>query len=609
MKLSISWLIVALGCLLGLVALVALGMVHVWPDRPPAPAWVGITGIALEGLTFLIGSLVALRNRRLAGVIFLSVMPVAALCFAYPGVLVWRDGEGLFPLLAWWGPFLLVGLFWWRTGKHGWPSLVQARSWSLRKRAAALAATCVTILFLDVALTVIFIGLGSSLFSGDCSGRPPFLHPLFPNHAVFTARVVFAARSLNALTDEDDFLRPPGPDRAVGDWAIGIVEERFWGMPLWTHFVQLTNHVYWEGETYFVDGFRYEGFLTRFLPIVEGGAGGCTRTMPVQDAVVDLRLLRTPPPPGSARVMGYVRGPEIFTPGNVRPRKPAFVAGATLDVTGASWSGRITTDSGGLYQLDGLAPGDYTLRLLTPDTQTAGFFDNWGSPAVIHLDNGGVAERNFELFWNGRIEGTVSDDSGTPARVWVELLSADGMQLPGYAHHFEMTAKDGSYQFRKIPQGRYLVVVNRYGPRNESPHDIQYYPRAVRKENAQVLELANKGQRLGGISFRTPRLAQRNTQVRVTWADGTAVAGTYVCVAYENTDAYEEPAGGDCINADQDGLAVIRTYGGSQVRISAKQYVDRDNRRLFDTVYSQPVQYGADQIPNTVHLVLNFVKP
>ena len=54
---------------------------------------------------------------------------------------------------------------------------------------------------------------------------------------------------------------------------------------------------------------------------------------------------------------------------------------------------------------------------------------------------------------------------------------------------------------------------------------------------------------------------------------------------------------------------MIRTYGGSQVRISAKQYVDRDNHRLSDTVYSQRVQYVADQIPNTVNLVLNFVKP
>lgn len=180
--------------------------------------------------------------------------------------------------------------------------------------------------------------------------------------------------------------------------------------------------------------------------------------------------------------MGHVRGPEIFTPGIVRPQKPAFIAGATIEVTGPAWASTITTDSEGVYELDGLAPGDYTLQLSTPDTQTVGSFDNDGSPAAIHLDSGGVVERNFQVLWDGRIEGKVYDESGTPARARVKLLSADGRQLPGYVHSYEQTAKGGSYQFRRIPQGRYLVVVNPTGPHGEWPHDIQYYPGAVHKE-------------------------------------------------------------------------------------------------------------------------------
>ncbi len=668
LKLSISWLIVALGCLVGLTACVGLGLGHVNSPSDRSPAWwFGVIGLALLGLTFLIGSFVALQHRRLAGVIFLAVMPVGACCLAYSssGFLVWRDGGGYFetpfpataiglailfyapflpPLLMWrrkkraaiafaltafiaglifaysrwtptllpnlmgWSlPFLIPGLFWVRTGKLGWPSLVQARSWSLTKRVSAFAAACVAFLCLDVVLTVIVSGLGSSLYSGTCGGRQLFRDPLFPTQAVFTARVVFAARSMDSLGDGPNGLRPSGPDRRVGEWAIGIVQERFWGMPRWTRLVLLTNFVYWEGETYFVDGYRVEGLMTQFLPIVEGGIS-CSRTKPVQDAVVDLRLLRRPPPPGGTRVMGHVRGPEIFTPRLVRPRKPAFIAGATIEVTGPAWTRTITTDSAGVYELDGLAPGDYTLRLSTPDTQTVGSFDNDGSPAAIHLDNGGVVERNFELLWDGRIEGKVSDDSGTPARAWVELLSADGRRIPGYVKSSEKTAEDGSYEFRRIPQGRYLVVVNPGGPDGEKPYDIQYYPGAVRKEKAQVLELAN-GQRLGGISFRIPLLAERSTRVRVTWADGTAAAGAHVCVAYENTDAYEFLAGERCIkDTDQNGVAVIGTYGRSLVRVFATEYVYREDQQLPDSFQSQPVQHAADQVPNTVNLVLNSVK-
>ena len=95
-----------------------------------------------------------------------------------------------------------------------------------------------------------------------------------PTQAVFTARVVFAC-PLDRRSERRGtavFARP-GRDREVGDWAIGIVQERFWGMPRWTRLVLLTNYVYWEGETYFVDGRRDEGLLTQFLPIVEGGIG------------------------------------------------------------------------------------------------------------------------------------------------------------------------------------------------------------------------------------------------------------------------------------------------------------------------------------------------
>jgi hypothetical protein len=262
----------------------------------------------------------------------------------------------------------------------------------------------VAFLCLDVVLTVVLYGLRTNLYNGDCQGTQAFLRPLVPTQAVFTAKVVFAARSIDALVDEHNGLHPSGRDRKVGDWAIGIVQERFWGMPHWTRLVLLTNYIYWEGETYFVDGRRAEGLLIQFLPFVVGGIG-CSRTKPVQDAIIDLRLLRRPPPPGGTRVLGYVRGPEIFTSGIVRPRKPAFIAGAKIEVTGPAWASPITTDSAGVYELDGLAPGDYTLQPSTPDTQAVWSFDNDGPPAKIHLDNDRVVERNFQLLWDGRIEG------------------------------------------------------------------------------------------------------------------------------------------------------------------------------------------------------------
>lgn len=602
LKLSLSWLIVALSCLVGLLVCVGLGFAQVSSlNGSPAShlAWCGVAGMALLGLALLTSSLVAVRNRRTAGFILLAAMPVAAACLAYSTS---DDGMWLPPLAGWSVPFLLPGLFWVLTEKRGWPSLVQDRPRALKTRVSAVAVTCVAVLCLDVVLTVILSGLGSSLFSGTCGGHPPYRRAGFPNHAVFTARVIFAARSIEARGAVDG-LRPTGPDGDVGDWAIGVVQEDFWGMPRWTRIVLLKNNVYWNGETYFVDGRRAGGLLTQLLPIVEGGVG-CSRTRPVQYAAVDLRLLRRPSPPGATRVTGVVHGPETFTPGRVRPRTPAFVSGARIDIVGSTGASTIATDAAGVYELDGLPPGDYTVRLSVPETQTVGFFRDDGSPARIHLDPGGLVERNFELFWDGRIEGKVHDASGAPARAWVQLIRADGRQLPGFVHDFEQTTDDGSYRFHKIPRGRYLVVVNPGGPGDEWPHDIQYYPGTDRRERAHVFDVAD-GERVRGVDVRASRLTKRVLRARVIWADGTPVPGASVCVAYDKTDDYEALAGRHCTpDADENGYVVIRTYGATQVRIFAQRF-SLDGEPWGRRYVSQPIQYAADQIPTAASFVLN----
>jgi hypothetical protein len=530
-------------------------------DRSPAwyLQWFNLAGLALLGLGFLIGSLVALRHRRSAGIVFLAVMPVAAFCLAYPdsGYLVWRDGTGWFqtpiptvaiglaalfyatllppfwiwprkkraaivflsvallavpifvysrwtiallPRLAGWSsPFVLFGLFWLRTDKWGWPSLLRSRLRSPANRVLVFSATCVGILFLNIVFVLTLSGLRSSLFSGDCSAKPPFVRPSSPAHAVFTAKVLFAGRSIEAMLSAHGAPQPTDGDRKVGDWAIGLVQERFWGMPNWTRLVLLTNYAYWDGETYFVDGRRVDGVVTQFFPIVWGGIG-CSRTKPIGYADVDLRLLRNPPAPGTTHVIGYVREPEKFRPGLTRPTRPTLRANAQIQVTGPAFSRTLTTDSTGIYEVDDLTPGDYTLELAKPETQELDSFSGDASPASIRVGSGGAVEKNFTLVWNGRIEGQVKDDAGRPAHAWIQLLSADGGQIPGYANYAQMTATDGSYQLHKVPPGRYVVELNAYGRSKDSPYGVQYYPSGIRREDARVFELT-PGQRITSVDF------------------------------------------------------------------------------------------------------------
>jgi hypothetical protein len=316
---------------------------------------IGYVGATLLGPVFLAGSIVALWYRKRAGLTFLIPMPFIVFCLAYPsaGYLVWRSDGGWFELpeiptavglsilffavvfaglatlhrkkwaiplllatlviasvvfsisrwtkvfLAFFGGFsalfLLFGLFWFETGHRSWPSLFKPRSHSLRHRALVFVLLCMLILCVDVFLTLGLSALGSSLFSGDCRGKPIFVRPESPYHAVFTAKVVYVGRSMEALLDGRGIFREPrfseSHDPHVGDWAIGIVQEEFWGLPSWTRLVLLKDFIYRKDETYYLDGSRERGLLARELPIVSGRIN-CSRTRLARDAFEDITAIR-----------------------------------------------------------------------------------------------------------------------------------------------------------------------------------------------------------------------------------------------------------------------------------------------------------------------------
>jgi hypothetical protein len=631
-----------------------------------------VGGMGLLGLGLIAGSLAALRNRKRAGVIFLAFMPIAAFFLGYPnaGYLVWHaDGGGYFesplPLTAigltalffapflvlllvlrhrklgivlfvssaclvwillamsYWGkvlvpklaecsvPFAVCGSFWLTTGKLAWPPLLAPRPRTLVRRVAAIATSCLLVLCLDVAATLALSALHSSLFSGGCREKPPFTHPLSPYHAVFTARAIFVGRSINALVNRGGvFLTfpPRVRDRRVGDWAIGVVQERFWGLPSWSRLVLLTNYIYWQGETYFMDGSRAHGLLAHMLPIVEGGIS-CSRTRPEQNAIVDLTVLRKPPPTNGGRIVGFVRKPEVFVGGLVPPAPPHPYTNARITVTGPTGTTTVTTDQRGVYELDDVPPGHYTLQLLAPDNQLVGLFGDENVPDEVHVKAGEVREASFSLFWNGRIEGKVREDSGKPARAWVELIEADGKQLPASARSFLQTNDDGSYRLSKIPAGRYIVRVNPYGPDDKHPYNMQYYPEVLRAQDAKVFALA-EGQEIGGIDFTVQPLAERTVQVRVTWPNGSPVPGATVYFAYEHTAEFDSLMGtANCATANQRGEADIHLFGNSRVRLFGRQVVGDPREDQSDRHRTPRVEAEVTKLPDKINLVLTSESP
>jgi hypothetical protein len=655
-KKAASWLIVTLGVLVGLLALSISGQRWI-PDRATDPYWyksfIQTAGICLLGLTFIAGSLLAVRNRRRGGLVFLICAPLVAFSLGYPdaGFLAWEKGDGIFyspflrialgltllffvpfvvplfairnkkraiylfliaaalvspvfvtsqwsasllPRLAGWSALLVIfGLFWLGTNEWGWSPVVSPRPTSRRRGLWAVSATCAIIVLLDITVTLAFTAFQSSLWGPDCSGRALFTKPVFPGHAVFTARLIYVGHK---NTDRLGWQ--------AGDWAIGVVQHRYWGLPWWNPRVVLLTHViFWEGETYFIDGRRPEGLLTRLLPIVE--AGPCARSRPIVDAAVDLRVLQKTLPASGARIIGYVRKPEAWTQGLTPPTPHTPFIGAKITVTSPSGQTVAVADQDGIYEIDSLPPDDYTLMVDLPETQTAPVRKLKKEDFVYSK----LIEQDFQVSWDGSVEGTIRDATGRPAQTWLLLLNPDGTDTIPRVAGLQRTEATVHFRIAEIPRGRYKLMVNPWGPQQDSQYPPVYYPSATNFSDAQIIDLSD-GQHVGNTDFVVPRLQERKMQVRVTWPNGKAIDGAWVYVAYENTRGFSSRNNASHVAiTDHNGQASFSVFGKSRIRIYGEESVnDLKGPPFFSSRYSVPADFDADKVPDRLDLVVTTKK-
>jgi hypothetical protein len=646
-----SWLALGLGVLIGFLAILASGLTRV-PD-PGDPYWLrplfGLVGIGLLGLVFLIASAVALRSRRSAGLVFLIFAPPTAFCLTYAqaGFLVTHANGGVYfhsPILsvalglwflfylpflvtllairnrrravylflisaaiagvvfcmsqwtaallpkltAWSALFAVFAGFWLETSKLGWPALIAATERSRRRRLAAIVLGCFLVAILDVAATLALIPFQSLRLSPDCSGVKLFRQSMFPGHEVFTARLIRVGHTAKVS------------GRWAGDWAIGVVEDQFWGLPSWApHIVFLTNNIFWEGGTYFIDGRRASGALTRLLPIVE--AGPCARTRLVADATLDLRVLREGPPKSGVSIVGCARKPEESVGGLRPPPMHTPLGGASVSVTGSAGTTTVTTDQDGIYEVNGLPEDNYIVKIALPETQVA----EDGKVNKKAMAQNRLFELDFYAAWNGTIEGRVTDSTGRPAHVWLMVRHSDGTDLGPYVRWFFDSGRDGSFRLERVPPGRYKLTVNPYGPSEDSPYAPFDYRFGRRGQDADVLEFA-AGQHIKNLDFEVRTLPGRDLHTRVTWPDGKAAEGAWVYVAYQHTSAYEPlREATDFRTVGHDGFAELRVFGDSHVRIFAEAIVEDEKTVAGSPRYSAPVELDAVKLPDDLNLVIS----
>lgn len=349
---------------------------------------VGLTGAAGEtpstevvilivwiGSTF--GSFCAMRDPRLASRILLGLTPLALLLYLpltkviagrliNPSRPLWLLLLDLFAVLA---ITVLPSLFWRFVSRRQWPPLLPSAPFSRWPVLATTGVAC-AIVFVTTISVVAYLSISWWGLVGDCGQRPLLDADGNPRNTDFTAKVLFVG---------------PATFAGYSLWAIARVEERysdgpesFFGYVILRNFFQSEDRFRW----FFVEGYRGRSSVARILPIIERFDCGHSRRL--EDAAVPLRILRDRAPSDGVRVVGRVYVGRLSDP--MHQRAPS--SGIRVLVKGPSGETIVTTDAEGIFDVRGLAKGEYTVELPNRARSGVHTFDFHSSP---------VGEANFYI--------------------------------------------------------------------------------------------------------------------------------------------------------------------------------------------------------------------
>jgi hypothetical protein len=310
-------------------------------NEKPSGEWVAVVTMIVFGVVPLAASVVALRSRRRAAHLFFVGAGLAAIWLVGAWALVrLREGDApISSLLLFLAIdaiiFAVPGTFWLLTDRRHWPALTK-RSLTPQLR-ILLGISFLSVLLAGVVATGLYATARMPEF-GDCGEPRPFAAPRSPEHVALIARIVY-------VHHQSDYT----------GWAIARTQHRYWGLPWWNQrFIVLPYIFFKPGEEYLIDGYvrpSLIGHLTNLMQV------HCSRTAPVRDAQVDLRLLRDGPPKKGVRIIGRVLRSQPG--GDIQPA--SHVAVTLMEAAGPQI--QVLTDEQGIYDAPGLPLGHYDVRV------------------------------------------------------------------------------------------------------------------------------------------------------------------------------------------------------------------------------------------------------
>lgn len=315
------------------------------------------------------------------------------------------------------------------------------------------------------------------------------------------------------------------------------VIEAFRGLAPGTKFVDLETHLwpgmcspnpYRPGRTYLVIPSRLSA--SRGERLSDGACFSGRDVEEVSDAVEYLRSqIRNP---GRFQIRGRI--------GTTDQEDAKPLSGVKVSTEQAGHTISTTTDARGRYELAVPGPGTYSVQAdLAP-------YHPVESSITIPPD-AHCKVYDFGLHSGSSISGKVWDNRGQPLQqARVGLIDLDRPPPKEPARAWFRTAypeqPDGSFLFKNVPLGRYLLAFNPDGPQAAGyeplPLESTFYPNGVGRDQAQVIEIDAANRRLVARDLIVgPPVAFRPVTVKVRFSDGSPMSTGVIHIIGEPVEA------------------------------------------------------------------------
>lgn len=261
------------------------------------------------------------------------------------------------------------------------------------------------------------------------------------------------------------------------------------------------------------------------------------------------------------------------------------LAGITITIDGQT-KREIKTDTKGLYRVEGLPPGEYLVKVTLPE----GFDTRGATEQKVKVTDRGCAVAAFWLQPAGKLSGRVLDPLGLPvnkAQIFISEVAKER-----YMGHWDAaySEEDGSYGFRRIPPGNYVLSIRFDGMTDpQRPFPPTYYPGVSEKLQATVVTI-KAGQQLENYDLKVPPLPlEYYVSGTVLWASGKSAPDARVGYGVGHGVAYN-------VKVDEQGRFSFKAYDGLRLFLSAQaepekgKYVRSNDVEIIVTAGLPPIK-------------------